>query len=377
MLIVIATVSITVKIAAVLGLDDERFCKMIMTTKMLLSNVLGHAAELHYENYMKKNGIKYKNAPTDEHYDFIIENERHQVKRFETITTNTKYVGANLTKTHGNRNGPDAFYKRTDFDKLVIFDVGFKEPMVIDVKSLPVNPAYSDRMPRKFSIKRGEKNLDRDDLEFLKIMSTKNEAFAGEIESFRKKRGWNYAKLLEHSCNLSLEEVDGLFSDENFRLVTGVKGFAAEEHFNILLDDNEIPYRQNPDMYSKIDHWVKGKIRVQVKTPHGRSTNSKHWGVKLHKSHGHGKGELCPVNAFDVLALFVGFKMEYEKSRYFPVEARREFLFVPIDELPRHPEYPDYLKRIAPIDEARYKINDLSIFNLAGPKKKNLQDFLS
>ena len=53
------------KIAKNLGLTDEAFCRMVMTTKMLLSNVLGHAAELHYEKDLIKKGVKYKKAPAD------------------------------------------------------------------------------------------------------------------------------------------------------------------------------------------------------------------------------------------------------------------------------------------------------------------------
>ena len=80
------------RIAKKLGLDRERFCKMVVITKMLLSNVLGHAAELHYEKALTKNNITFKKAPTDEHYDYIVNNKKDQVKRWEVESTNQKYL---------------------------------------------------------------------------------------------------------------------------------------------------------------------------------------------------------------------------------------------------------------------------------------------
>ncbi len=108
------------KIAKKLGLTDEAFCRMVLTTKMLLSNVLGHAAELHYEKDLKVAGVKYRKAPTDVPYDYIVGGKKDQVKRFESSSTNAKFVGANLTKTHGDRSGSGAYYTRGDFDRLVI-----------------------------------------------------------------------------------------------------------------------------------------------------------------------------------------------------------------------------------------------------------------
>jgi hypothetical protein len=69
--------------------------------------------------------------------------------------------------------------------------------------------------------------------------------------------------------------------------------------------------------------------------------------------------------------------MDYEKSKYFPIEVRREFIFVPVNDLPRHPKYTDHLKRIASIEEGKYKINDLSVFDLARQKRRDLSDFLT
>lgn len=368
------------KIASSLGLSDERFCKMATRTKMLFSNILGHSAELHYETFFKNKGIKYSIGPTDAHYDFIIGNDRQQVKRFETVSTNEKRIGVNLTKTHGNRRGPDAFYRREDFDSLVIFDVGFKKPIYIKKSDIPKNKKYNDRMPRKFKLKRSdETKLNKKDAMFLKVMKQKNVNFVDAIEDYRKENSWTYIELLENCCNLSLDEIDSLFSKNNFRLITGVKGFAAEEHLNIMLEERNIPYQQNRDMYSKVDHWVKDTIRVQVKTPHGRSCRKNKWGVKLHKSHGHGKGELCPGEAFDILALFTGFKMDESYSKYLPIEVKQEFLFVPMDELPRHPKFEDCLKRIAVIDERKFKINDFDIFDNFETKQNNssLQTSLS
>src|SRR3989344_8233040 len=108
------------QIAKKLGLEVEPFCRMILTTKMLLSNVLGHAAELHYEEYLIKNKIKFQKAPTDEHYDYILRGKRDQVKRWESLSTDEVRIGINLVQTHGNRSGEGAFYTLSDFDRLII-----------------------------------------------------------------------------------------------------------------------------------------------------------------------------------------------------------------------------------------------------------------
>ena len=349
-------------IAEKLGLIPEIFCRMVITTKMLLSNVLGHAAELHYEKFLNKNKIKFQKAPTDVHYDYVISDEKNQVKRWETDSTDDKFIGINLTKTHGNRNGPDAFYKRSDFDNLIVFDVGFSRLKIINSRDIPKNTNYSDRLPGKFRINREkEDKISALDKEILESMKIKNSGFPEAIERLRKKYSVSYLQLLEKCCNLPINEIDSLFSEDNFRLITGAKGFAAEEHFNVFLEKHKIPYKQDKEMYSKVDHWVNKKIGVQVKIPNERANKEDFWGVKTHKSHGHGVGELYKADAFDILALFIGFKMNHGVSKYLPVSVSSEFIFVPISELEQHPKYPGYLKRISKIGKSRYKINDLSL----------------
>jgi len=350
-------------IAEKLNLNIEIFCRMVTTTKMLFSNVLGHAAELHYEKYLTSHNIDFEKAPTDVHYDHIVNEEKHQVKRFESNSTNEDVIGVNLTQTHGNRTGPDAFYKRTDFDKLILFDVGFTNFFNIDINDIPSNPRHGGRLPGRYRIPRPEdKKLEKFDLEFLKAMKIKNANFPAAIESLRKKYKWNYKQLLEKTCNLSFTEIDSLFSEENFRLVVGAKGFAAEEHFNVLLEKHHIPYKQIKEMYSKVDHLAKDNIRVQVKIPNERSTNDEYWGIKTHKSHGHGRGELYCGDVFDILALFIGFEMDENHSRYFPKNVSEKFIFIPFSDLQRHPDYPDCLKRISRIEKDKYEINDITIF---------------
>ena len=349
-------------IAKKLGLKPEIFCRMIITTKMLLSNVLGHAAELHYEKFLNKNNVKFQKAPTDVHYDYIINDEKNQVKRWETDSTDDKFIRINLTKTHGNRNGADAFYKRDDFDNLIVFDVGFSRLKIMNSKDIPKNSHYSDRLPGKFKLNRETNDkISTFDKEILETLKIKNSDFPEAIERFRKKYNLLYLQLLEKCCNLQIDEIDSLFSEDNFRLITGAKGFAAEEHFNVFLEKHKIPYKQDKQMYSKVDHWVNGKIRVQVKIPNERANTEDFWGVKTHKSHGHGVGELYKANAFDVLAFFIGFKMDKRVSKYLPVSVSPEFIFVPINELQQHPKYPGYLKRISKIRKSTYKINDLSL----------------
>ena len=114
-------------------------------------------------------------------------------------------------------------------------------------------------------------------------------------------------------------------------------------------------------MYSKVDHWVNDNIRVQVKIPNERANNESFWGVKTHKSHGHGKGELHQTEEFDVLALFIGFKIDPLKSKYLPVETKEAFLFIPEKDLPRHEDHKDCLKRISRIPKDKYVVNDLSL----------------
>lgn len=238
-----------------LGLNDDGFCRMVTTTKMLFSNVVGHAAEFHYEKYLKSRGISYTKAPTDVHYDYTVDkNSREQVKRWETDSTNGKYLGVNLITTHGNRLGPDAFYTRDAFDNLILFDVGFKNHKKIKASDIPINKKYSDRLPGKFKILR-EKSATFSDFDnnFLLSLKRRNTDFPPAMESLKEKYNLNYTQLLQKCCNLSLDEIDGLFCEENFRLITGVKGFAAEEHLNVLFDKNNIPYKQDKAMYSKVE----------------------------------------------------------------------------------------------------------------------------
>ena len=349
-------------IAEKLGLSIEHFCRMTITTKMLFSNVLGHSAELHYEKFLYTQNTSFEKAPTDVHYDYIVNKEKHQVKRFESASTDNNFIGVNLTQTHGDRSGADAFYKRTDFKKLILYDVGFINFLNIDVKDIPHHPDYTERLPGRFRIPRPDnKKLEGFDLDFLNTLKIKNAKFPEAVESLRRKNNWNYQQLLEKSCNLTFDEIDSLFSEENFRLVVGAKGFAAEEHFNIFLEKHNIPYKQIKEMYSKVDHLVKDKTRVQVKIPNERSTSDNYWGVKTHKSHGHGEGELYPADAFDILALFIGFEMNKDYSKYFPKSVSGKFIFIPISDLERHPDYPSHLKRVSQIKKDKYTTNDVSV----------------
>jgi len=351
-------------IAKKLGLEVEPFCRMILTTKMLLSNVLGHAAELHYEKYLIKNNIKFQKAPTDTHYDYVLDIVRDQVKRWETSSTNKKKIGVNLVQTHGNRSGEGAFYTTSDFDRLILFDVGFNKFKIINMANIPRNPKFAGYITGKFGVPRNEdETLFGFDLEFLTALKIKNTAFPEAIENLRRKYNLTYVQLLEKCCNLTLKEIDSLFSEENFRLITGAKGFAAEEHFNIFLKRKGIQYKQMKDMYNKVDHLVKGRIRVQVKIPHQKSVDENHWAFKTHKSHGHGLLELYKANEFDIVALFIGFEIDESKSRYFPISVKEEFIFVPVSDLERYPKNHNYLKRVNKIRKDRYKVNDISLLN--------------
>jgi len=349
------------KIASSLGLNDEVFCRMIITTKMLLSNVMGHAAELHYEKNLPKNKTHYEKAPTDVYYDYLVGNKRDQVKRFESEATNIKTLAANLTKTHGDRIGKGGFYKRGSFDRLVLLDVGFCKTYIIDEKDIPSNTKFADRLPGKFKLERKLNEKMKFEIDFLNTMKIANKEFVRSIESLREKYKYTYIELLCKICDLNLKEIDSLFTSDNFRLVVGAKGFAAEEHFNVLLDKNKIPYEQVKDMYSKWDHIIRKKIKVQVKTIHGRSTNDIYYGFKTHKSHGSGVSELYKKDDFDILALFVGFEVDSKNNFYIPKSTKNEFILIPKKDLEEHPEYPGYLKRVTKVKRSTYKINDLSL----------------
>ena len=103
------------KIADKLGLKDEIFARMVVKTKMLFSNVIGHAAELHYEKYLKNSKIQFTKADTDNHFDYIVDNKKEQVKRWESAGTNDKFLAINLTQTHGDRSGEGNFYHKKSF----------------------------------------------------------------------------------------------------------------------------------------------------------------------------------------------------------------------------------------------------------------------
>ncbi len=350
------------QIAKKLGLEDEVFCRMVVRTKMLFSNVLGHAAELHYEKYLESKGTKFKKAGTDEHFDYIVQGKKDQVKRWETDSTSSKNLGVNLTQTHGDRSAQDAFYKLDQFDRLVLFDVGFRNLRVIDISEIPTHPKYSTHLIGKTKWKREvQENLSEFDSAFLSVLKIKNSKFPDAVELFRKEQKLTYSKLLEKCCNLNIEEIDSLFSIDNFRLITGAKGFAAEEHFNVFLENRNIKYKQETDMYSKVDHWVNKSIRVQVKIPHQRSATNTHWAFKTHKSHGHGVGELYKKDMFDVVALFIGFEIDEKIDKYLPISVKNNFILIPINDIDEHPNHPGYLKRVTKVKKDTYKINDSTI----------------
>ena len=351
------------QIAKKLGLETEIFCRMVLMTKMLLSNVIGHAAELHYEKCLEKQGLSFIKAGTDEHFDYTVGQFRDQVKRFESSSTNLRRVGANLTQTHGDRSAQDAFYNLNSFDRLILFDVGFEDYLNIKISDLPLHPKYPTHVKGKITVDRDGSLLSNFNKEFLLTMQIPNQAFPSAIEELRKKYSLNYTQLLEKTCNLSTDEIDSLFTIDNFRLVTGAKGFSAEEHFNVFLENHNIQYRQDKDMYSKVDHWI-GDLRVQVKIPNQRAVDENNWAFKTHKSHGSGVGELYEKDAFDVVALFVGFEIDENIDRYFPVSVKNEFIMIPMSDIEEHPNYPGFLKRITKFSKNKYKVNDISLLKV-------------
>ena len=68
------------EIATKLGLTDEVFCRMVTKTKMLFSNVLGHAGELHYEKILNEKKTKFIKAETDKHFDYLIDKKKIQIR---------------------------------------------------------------------------------------------------------------------------------------------------------------------------------------------------------------------------------------------------------------------------------------------------------
>ena len=98
----------------------------------------------------------------------------------------------------------------------------------------------------------------------------------------------------------------------------------------------------------------------QVKFPNLRACDEQYWGVKTHKSHGSGIGELYKDDVWDILALFIGFDMDENGSKYFPRSVTNDWIFVPMDETERHHKHKDYLKRVPKIKKNKYKINDIN-----------------
>jgi hypothetical protein len=347
-------------IAKKLGLETETFSRMCVQTKMLLSNILGHAAEVHYENYLRSISKTFTKAPTDEHFDYIVDGNRDQVKRFETSGTNAKRVGINLTQTHGDRSAQDAFYEINSFDRLVAFDVGFENHATFRIKDIPRHSKYPNHLCASFKFDRENYALNEFQSKFLNAMKVKNEEFPNAINSLINQNSWTYSVALEKFCGLDLGSIDELFSEENFRLITGAKGFAAEEHFNVLLEKEGISYRQDKNMYSKVDHWL-GNKRIQVKIPNQRAVTDTQWAFKTHKSHGSGVGELYKVDSFDFVALFIGYEIDESKDKYLPVRVSNSFIIVPIEDIEQHPNHPGYLKRVTTFPKDKYKVNDLSL----------------
>ena len=242
----------------------------------------------------------------------------------------------------------------------MLFDVLFGNYLDIDINQINTNKRFDTHIEGKHKVPRNENLiLNEDQIDFLNLIKVKNKQYPDALEKFKEKKGLNYSEILTLCCNLTLEEIDSLFNKDNFRLVTGAKGFAAEEHFNVLLEKYNFPYTQDKDMYSKVDHWVNGK-RVQVKIPHLLSVTEDKWAFKTHKSHGSGVKELYRNDEFDYVALFIGFEMDVEKDRYLPVSVKNEFILIPTEDLPEHPNYPGHLKRVSSFEKNKYQINNLN-----------------
>lgn len=352
-----------------LGLTTEQFCKIMVKTKMFgMVAVLGHSAEIKYEKYLISKNIKFQKASNDEHFDYIVNGKRNQVKRFETARTTFSKLAVNLTKTHGNRSGEGtgSNYFKTDFDNLIILDIdgSFQTVKVEDINEHKTRPA---QISGSHIIKR-EIEPTPFQKDFLECLKQKNEKFPPSIDQLKEKYNISsYTSLWKKISNLTLDETNSLFSVENFRLITAAKGFAAEEHFNMFLELNGIEYSQNIGMYAKSDHIING-VGFQVKTTYPNSTTQKKWAFKTHKSHGHGVGELYKNDAFDIVAVFVGYepqekiKLKNLKDRYTPTSTKTKFIFVPISEIDEHPKHPGYLKRVTTVPKEGYTINDTSIF---------------
>lgn len=321
-------------------------------------NVLGHLAELHYERHLIKQNIPFEKAETDEYYDYMVQGQRVQVKRWSTDHTDQNTLGANLTKTHGNRKGPDGFYKRDDFDILIIYDAGFGNFIKINNVDIPSHKKHGDRLPAIFKVSRNIKIID-DDLAFLNALKAKNELFPPAIEKLRESYSYTYVKMLEKISKLSLDDIYSVFNDSNFRLIIGAKGFVAEEHFNMWLEKHKIPYKQSEEMYSKADHIINGK-KIQVKTPLKQATNKTEVSFKTHKTHGHDIDELYRADDFDIVALFLGYEYD-EIDRYMPSRTHTEFALISIDDIPRHHEHTTHLKRVTRKSRANLNTADISL----------------
>jgi hypothetical protein len=357
------------RIAKSLGLNDDQFCKMMVKTKMFgMVAVLGHSAEIKYEKYLKSKHTQFQKASNDKHYDYIVNEERNQVKRFETARTDLSRLTANLTKTHGNRSGSGtgANYFVSDFDNLVIIDLD-DSFHTVSVDNINKHKKRHTQLAGNYSFER-TMTLTSFRKDFLEALKQKNELFPPAIEALKKTHHiTSYVELWKKISRLTLDETDSLFSVENFRLITAAKGFAAEEHLNMFLAKKRIKYKQNIGMYAKSDHEING-IGVQVKTTYPNGTTTQKWAFKTHKSHGHGVGELYKKDAFDVVALFIGYnpqekaKLQNLTDRYTPISTKTEFIFIPISEIDEHPNHPGYLKRVTTVPKDKYIINDTSIF---------------
>ena len=395
-----------------LGLTDEEFCEVMISVKMFgMVPVLGHAAELKYEKHLRSKNIKFKKAGNDEHFDYMIEGKRYQVKRFEAAGTTKEKLVANLTKTHGNRtkSGTGSNYFRTDFDYLVILDVNsvFHTVNVNDIKS---GSKGQEQLGNKHTIERElfikSENASRQaniitqfQNDFLEALKHPNEKYFPAMEAFRKKHKIpTYVELWLKISEITLDETYDLFTVENFRLIVAAKGYCAEEHLKKLLRKKGIKFQHIVDMYGKSD-FIVNELGWQVKTLYPRQTTKDRWAFKTHKSHGAKLGELYKYDAWDVTAVFVGYEPNIQKEiealadRYTPNKTTTSFIFVPIRDIPSYVDvrggidcttcdgddkscndcngtgkgkkgkvYNEYLKRVTTKLKSDYTINDLTNF---------------
>ena len=324
------------KILEIQNVDWQLIDNVSISDANILRPIKGVCFETFFAKIINSNDPQsiVKDGGGDSDVDKIINNKTCQLKTIDKGSTKTgAQVAVALHKTHGNEKRPYNLYNISNptFQYLVVLHPS-SGILIIPFSKIPRHNKWNDYLddPARFSWQ--SKWLNR--WELLGLQDKYN-------GSTLDKRNIPSKSLLPNLSKITFLEdfeiIETLCKPENFRAaVMGLKGNIKQVWLkNNLITNNVIV--DDPDFaYSKYDYIIGNnkKYRVQVKgtSKNMCKPNEGLLGVEVMGTHGQFPRRGYKASQFDYLAIIIS---DYQLSIY-PIENGLHFIFVPIDDLPKH-----------------------------------------